>query len=177
MTRVGEIYRSSMVKTIKDNISENQSVFLFNYSKLSSPKISELRKDLKKAGASVHVTKNKLARLALKELKQEPLADRIKGQTAFVWSSDDAVAISKILMKFSNEIETFNVRGGIVENSLLAVEDVKTLSELPPREVLLAQLLGILQAPVSRLLGAFNAKSRELLSILKQYSEKKGGNE
>ena len=177
MTRVGEIYRSSMVKTIKDSVSDNKSVFVFSYSKLSSPKFSELRKDLRKAGASVRVTKSALARLALKELKQEPLAEKIEGQTAFVWSSDDAIAISKILMKFSKEIETLKVRGGILDESLLAVEDIKTLSELPSREVLLAQLLGILQAPVSRLLGAFNAKSRELLSILKQYSEKKGGNE
>jgi large subunit ribosomal protein L10 len=176
MTRVGQIYRDSLVKTIKNNISENKSVFLLSYTKLSSPKISELRKDLKKVGASVHVAKNQLARLALKELNREPLAEKVEGQTAFVWSSDDAVAISKVLMKFTKEIETLKVRGGILDDGLLADKDVKTLSELPSREVLLAQLLGILQAPISRLLGAFNAKSQDLLSILKQYSEKKGGN-
>lgn len=177
MKRVGEIYRDSLVKTIKKNVGDHDNIFLLSYSKLSSPQISELRKNLKKAGASVHVTKNALARLALKELNQEPLAEKIKGQTAFVWSPEDSSAISKILVKFAGDIATFNIQGGLLSNRLLEQKDIKQLSELPSREVLLAKLLGTIQAPVTRIMGAFNAKSRELLSIMKQLSEKKGGNQ
>jgi len=84
MKRVGVVYREAFVKNIRDHISENKSVFLLGYTKVSSPQISELRKDLKKAGAEVFVSKNALARIALKELHQEPLAEHVSGQTAFV---------------------------------------------------------------------------------------------
>jgi len=177
MKRVGEIYRDSLVKTIKSHVSENENVFLLSYTKLSSSQIGELRKNLKKAGASVHVTKNALARLALKELQQEPLAEKIKGQTAFVWSSEDSSAISKILVKFSDDIATFSVQGGLLNNRILEQKDIKQLSELPSREVLLSKLLGTIQAPVTQIMGALNAKSRELLSIMKQLGEKRGGNQ
>jgi large subunit ribosomal protein L10 len=119
MKRVGQIYRETLIKTIRNRIDENKNIFVLSYTKLSSPRVSELRKDLKRAGASVFVSRNSLARLALKELKQEPLAERLNGQTAFVWSDADAAEISKILVKFAKECKTFAVSGGLLEGSLL----------------------------------------------------------
>ncbi|HLF17472.1 MAG TPA: 50S ribosomal protein L10 [Candidatus Omnitrophota bacterium] len=177
MKRVGQIYREALIKTVRDRINANKSIFVLSYTKLSSPRVSELRKDLKKAGANVFVSRNSLARIALKELKQEPLAERLSGQTAFVWSDADAAAISKILVKFAKECKTFAVQGGLLEGNLLDQAQVQRFSELPSREVLLAQLLGTIQAPLTRLAGVLNAKSREILSILKQLSEQKGGNQ
>ena len=177
MKRVGVVYREAFVKNIRDHISENKSVFLLGYTKVSSPQISELRKDLKKAGAEVFVSKNALARIALKELHQEPLAEHVSGQTAFVWTAADSAAVSKILVKFAKDRKTVAVKGGVLEGKLLSESDVHRLSELPSREVLLSQLLGTIQAPLTRFAGALNAKSRDLLSILKQLGEKKGGNQ
>jgi len=177
MKRVGVIYREGFVKNIKEHISENKGVFLLSYTKLSSPQISDLRKDLRKAGADVFVSKNALARIALKEVEQEPLAEKISGQTAFVWTAADSAAISKILVKFAKDMKSVAVQGGILDGKLLTEGDVQRLSELPSREVLLSQLLGTIQAPLTRFAGALNAKSRDLLSILKQLGEKKGGNQ
>jgi len=177
MTRVGQLYRETLVNHIKEGVDENSNVFLISYSKVSSVQASELRKDLKKIGADVYVSKNSVAQIALKELEQKELAERIDGQTAFVWSTADSVAVSKILVKFSEDIKTVTVQGGLLDGRLIEEADVIKLSSLPSREVLLAQLLGTIQAPLTRLAGALNAKSRELLSILKQLSEKQGGNE
>ncbi len=176
MKRVGQVYREKLVNRIEDALENNKSVFLLNYSQLSGAKMNDLRKNLKSAGADVYVSRNAIARLALKNLKQESLADRVNGQTAFIWTRSDAVAIAKILVKFVEGCESATVPGGLVEGQILEQHDVKKFSKLPSREILLAMLLGTIQSPVSRLAGVLNAKSRELLSILKQLSEKTGGN-
>jgi large subunit ribosomal protein L10 len=176
MKRVGQIYRSEFNNRIKDGIENNESIFILSFSNLSSKTLSTLRKSLQKSGASMFVSKNSIAQNALKELKYDPLVDRVSKQTAFIWSNADSAAVSKVLIDFSKDLEHVSVRGGLLDGRILVDSDVKRLSELPSREVLLATLLGTIQAPVSRLMGALNAKSRELLSILKQYSEKKGGN-
>lgn len=174
--KVGKVLRSSLLKGIKDGVQNNQAVFLMSYTKLSSSKMDGLRKNLHKVGASLHVPKNRVAKIALKELKNDQLADTIKGQTAFIWTSSDAVTVAKALVKFVEQFETVKLNGGLLDGALLEKGDIKRLSDLPAKEVLQAKLLGLLNAPASRLLNALNAKSRDLLSILKQYSEKKGGN-
>jgi len=176
MKRVGQMFREQLTSNIKTGIDGSSSVFLLSYSNLSGAQINELRKNLKQAGADVFVSKNSVARIALKDLKHEGLAEHITEQTAFVWGNTDSVEISKVLMHFSKDLKQFSVQGGLLEGRMIEKQDVLKLSELPSREVLLAQLLSTIQAPISRLMGAMNAKSRDLLSILKQYSEQKGGN-
>lgn len=175
-TKVGQIYRSGLANRIKEGVEKNSNVFLLSYTRLSAPQLNDIRKVLKKAGADVCVSKNAIAQLALKELKHDKLAQRISGQTAFVLTNKDSAAISKILIKFTKDLENLKLQGGLLEGKVLEKDDIKVLSELPSREVLLAMLLGTLQSPLARLAGALNAKTQELLSILKQLSEKKGGN-
>ncbi|MBF0532128.1 MAG: 50S ribosomal protein L10 [Candidatus Omnitrophica bacterium] len=174
MKRVGQIFRDFLVNRVKRGL-DYKTVFVLNYTKLSTKKLTDLRKVLKRSGADVFVSKNTIAALALREMGYEKLADRISNQTAFVQTNGDSVAVSKILIQFEKDSESVKVQGGLLEGKVLVKEDVKRLSELPPREVLLSQLLGTIQAPLSRLAGALNAKTRDLLSILKQLSEKKGG--
>lgn len=175
MTRVGEIFRDSLVKRLRKGLDSNANAFIVNYSRMAGPKINDFRKSLKKAGASVIVSKNSIARIALKDIQQESLTTDLSDQTAFVLSNGDSAEISKILVKFSKDFENLKVKGGLLEGRALKGDDVKRLAELPSRPVLQAQLLGIIQAPISRLMNAMNAKSRDLLSILKQLSEKRGG--
>jgi large subunit ribosomal protein L10 len=138
--------------------------------------MSDLRKNLYRTGASVCVAKNSVARLALKEIEQEELAGKISGQTALVWGGADSSEVSKILIDFIKESENISVCGGLLQGKFIEKGDVKKLSELPSREVLLSMLLSTIQAPLTRLAGALNAKTRDLVSVLKQLSEKKGGN-
>jgi len=176
MKRVGQLFREKLVNEIKDGFNNHSSIFLLSYSQLSGQDINDFRKNLNKAGANVCASKNTIARLALKDVRQESLAEKISGQTAFVWSNEDSAAVSKILIDFEKEFEGVIVQGGLLDGKILDQSDIKRLSDLPSREVLLSQLLGTIQAPLTRLIGAFNAKSRDLLSILKQLGEQKGGN-
>ena len=75
------------------------------------------------------------------------------------------------------DFETVIVQGGLLQGKLIEQADIKKLSELPSRDVLLSMLLSAIQSPLTRLAGALNAKTRDLVSVLKQLSEKKGGNE
>ena len=176
MTRVGQVYRGKLKDNLRQAVSDNQNVFILSYTRLSAPRISDLRRTLKKAGAQVFVSKNSLARIALKDLKHDTLAERVIGQTAFIWTNKDSAEISKILVKFAKEAgESAKLKGGLVSAQVIAEGDIKRLSELPSREVLLSQLLATIQAPLTRLAYVLNAKSIDVLSILKQLSEKKGG--
>jgi large subunit ribosomal protein L10 len=173
MKTVGQIYRNGLAEQIKEGVSDNSSVFLVSYSKLPGTLMNSFRKDLKAAGADVCVSKNRVAKIVLKELGYDDLGGCIEGQTAFVWGSTDSVEISKALVDFTKECEDVIVKGGLLDAKILTEADVKRLSELPSKNVLRSQLLSVISAPITRVLGAMNAKSRDLLSILKQLSEQK----
>lgn len=176
MEKVGRIFRKGLLKNVKQGFADNQGTFIISCSALTATQTDMLRKSMKDLNVKVLVSKNRIARLALKELEYEKLADNISGQTAFAWTNNDASAVSKALVKFAADYEGVQIRGGVLDGAVLYQHDVKKLADLPAKEVLQAQLLGTIIAPLTRLAGALNAKSRDLLSILKQLSEKKGGN-
>ena len=173
--RVGELYRQKIAASVKDGITKNSSAFVVSFTGISGAKMNTLRKDLRRKKADVLVAKTSVARIAFKEAKFQTLADRMEGETAFVLSDADASEISKILVKFAKDYEGFVVKGGVLDGNLLDPNQIKTLSELPPREVLLSMLLGTLLAPMSSFVRVLSAAPRDLLTVLKQKSEK-GGN-
>ena len=143
--------------------SESSESFLLGYSALSSSQMDNLRK-LVTGWRSDECPQKSHRQLAFKELHHEKLADQITGQTAFVWSSADAVVISKTLVKFSKSIRMLS-SGGLLDGVFLEKPDVKRLSDLPAKEVLQARLLQVILSPLTSLAGALNAKTRDLLSI------------
>ncbi len=172
--KVGQLYRKRIAGTVQDGVTKRSNTFLVTWKAISSSQMDSLRKNLKRKKADVLVSKTSIARLALKNSQYEELANRINGQMAFVFTEADASEICKVLVKFAKDYEGFVVQGGLLNGSLLTPEQVKTLSELPSREVLLATLLGTFLAPMSNLVGVLSATPRNFLSILKQKSEKGG---
>ena len=168
MMKVGALYRQRMVDSVKEGVSKKSSTFVVSYRGISSAKMNVLRKDLKRKKAEVLVSKTSVALIALKEAKCEDLAGRIEGQMALILSNADASEVSKVLVKFAQDYAGFIVRGGMLDGAFLTDDQVRTLSCLPSREVLLAKFLGTLSAPVTRFAGALNGKTRDLISILKQ---------
>ena len=172
MIKVGTLYRQKMASSVKEGVEKKSSTFVVSYRGISSAKMNILRKDLRRKKAEVLVSKTSVTRIALKEVNQASLADTIDGQTALILSNSDASEVSKVLVNFAKSYEGFTVKGGVLDGAFLSQEEVNTLSSLPSREVLLAKLLGTMIAPVSRFEGALNGKTRDLMSILKQKSEK-----
>lgn len=175
--KVGRIFRERLVSDIKEGFENNTSIFFLSYSSVSATQMDSLRKDLKQLGTQVYVSKNRIAKIALEELNFKKLAEDIDGQTAFAWSNEDSVEISKVLMKFSKDAKTVSIYGGLLDGAILNKDDIKRLSDLPAKNVLQAQVLQVMLSPLTRLATILNSKTRDLLSILKQLSEKKeGGN-
>ncbi len=175
MKKVGHIIRESVSQNIKDRIGKRSNLFLISYTRVSSAKMDNFRKILRRAGANVYVSRNSIARRTLKDLNFEQLAEKINGQTAFVWSDKDSVEVSKALVKFAKDCDGVVVQGGLLDGNFLANTDVQRLSDLPSREILLTMLLGTLQSPLVKLVGVLNGKTMELIYLLKQLSEQKGG--
>ncbi len=173
--KVGQLYRQRIADTVQGGVTKKSNTFVVSWRGISSSKMDSLRKDLKRKKADVLISKTSIARIALKNSNYEDLAKCLNGQIAFVLSDADASEVSKILVKFATDCEGFTVQGGLFNGDILSPAQVKTLSDLPSREVLLAKFVGVLQAPVTRFAGALNAKTRDFVSILKQKSEK-GGN-
>ena len=176
MKRIGRAFRENLVNRVKDGIGQNGCIFVVSYSQVPASQINDFRKRLKAAGADVYVSKNSIAQIALKDLNQSALAEKITGQMAFVWSQADSAEVAKALVKFAKECENIKIRGGLLDGKILEKDQIVQLSELPSRQVLLTMLLSAIQSPLTRLAGALSGKTQELLSILKQLSEKKGGN-
>ena len=174
LMKVGTLYRQRMASSVKEGVAKKSSTFVVSYRGISSAKMNILRKDLRRKKAEVLVSKTSVARIALKEANQENLANSIEGQMALILSNADASEVSKVLVNFAKSYEGFVVRGGVLDGAFLTEAEVKTLSDLPPREVLLAKFLGTISASLSRFAGALNGKTRDLISILKQKSEKGG---
>ena len=175
MKKVGLLIREGIINRISKGVKERQNTFLISYSKVSSPEMSHFRKALTQAGAEMYVSKNRIAQKALRNLDIPELSDKVENQIGFVWSDKDSVEVAKVLVKFAKDFEGLNVQGGILEGKTVAESEVKRLSDLPSREALLTMLAQTIQAPLTRLLGALTGKTRDLISILKQLSEKTGG--
>lgn len=176
MIKVGKAYRDKMVKTIKDGVEKSNACVVVNYQKISSGDLSSLRKNLSKKKAKMCASRNALVKVALKGTEYTSLTDGLSGQTAVIFTSADAAEIAKVLVEFAKKNETFVFCGGILDKNLIRKEDIKKIADLPAKEVLIAQLLGTLQAPVTRLARALNGKTTDLILILKQLSEKREGN-
>ena len=176
MKTVGRIIREDLIEEIKRNFSDKGTTFVIRYSKISGPQMNNLRKELKTVKAKVFVSRNNLAAIALKQLKYENLIDRLEGQTAFIWTEEDAGEVSKALVKFAKELAGIRIHGGVLDGAILEKADIERLSGLPAKDVLRSQLLQVMLSPMTRLAYVLNAKTQDLLSILKQLSEKKGGN-
>ncbi len=172
--KIGQIFRQKMSSSISEGVKTQGTTFVVSFRGISSAKMNVLRKDLKRKKADVHVAKTSVSRIALKEAKFETLSGYVSGQTALVLSNSDASEVSKILVKFAKDYEGFVVQGGVLNGDVLNPDQIKTLSDLPSREVLLAKLMGTMNAPLVRFASGLNAKTRDFMSILKQKSEKGG---
>jgi large subunit ribosomal protein L10 len=157
-------------------VEKSSTCVVVNYQKVSSSDLSSLRKTLRQKKAKMCSSRNSLVKVAFKGTDYASLAEGLSGQTAVIFTSADPADIAKVLVAFAKKNENFVFCGGVLDKSLLRKEDIKRISDLPAKEVLIAQLLGTLQSPMTRLARALNGKTTELILILKQLSEKRGGN-
>ncbi len=127
--------------------------------------ITELRKRLGKAGAEIHVVKNSIFRLAAKEAGVAELNGSLAGQVAVVTGQKDISAAAKVVKNFNAEFEKLKIRFGYLNNNRLEASDLIALADLPSIEVLRGKLLGVLQAPATKLVVLLNTPASQLARV------------
>jgi large subunit ribosomal protein L10 len=148
-------------------------VVLVDYQGMNVAQSTRLRARSRESGVEFVVAKNTLARRAADAVGVESLSELLEGPTAMAFS-EDPVAGAKLMAEFSDEVESFEVKGGLLDGGrVMGAQDVVALSRLPGREQLLAQLLGAIQAPIAGLATVLNAPLRNLAIVLNQVAEQK----
>ena len=151
----------------------SSSVVLVDYQGMNVSQSTRLRARSRESGVDFVVAKNTLAQRAARVADVEGLEEFLVGPTAIAFS-EDPVAGAKLMAEFSDEIDTFKVKGGLLEGGrVMGAEDVVALSRLPGREQLIAQVVGGIQSPIAGLVNVLNGTIRNLAVVLNQVAEQK----
>jgi large subunit ribosomal protein L10 len=132
--------------------------------------MTALRGEMRKEGARFHVTKNRLAKIALKGTQFESLNDAFKGPTAVAVSADP-VAAAKVVVDYANKNEKLVIVGGALGDKLLNVDEVKALAKLPSLDELRGKIVGLLQAPAGKIVGVLSAPAGQLARVFGAYAK------
>ena len=164
--------KSQNVEEIKEKISKAQSVVVVDYRGLNVEQLTELRSRYRKAGVEYKVYKNTMMRFAFKDSGLEEFNEFLKGPSAIAFGYDDPVQAAKITSDFAKENNKLEIKAGIVDGKVIDVNGVKDLADLPPREVLIAQVLGGFNAPIQGFANVLQGTIRSLAIVLNAIQEK-----
>jgi large subunit ribosomal protein L10 len=145
-----------------------------NYQGLKVGPLTELRKRLNKTGAELHIVKNSIFRLAAKEAGLGDLGVALIGQLGVVTGQKDISAAAKVVKTFAAEFEKPKIKFGFLNSQRLEDREILALADLPSLEVLRGQLLGVFQAPATKLVRLLNTPASQLARVLQAKAEKAG---
>lgn len=143
--------KKQVVSEIREKLERAQSVVLVDYRGLTVESVTELRNKYREAGVEYKVYKNTLMRFAFNELGIKEFDEHLNGPSAIALSYDDAVASARVTNDFAKTNKNLEIKAGMAEGNFMDVEEVKALAQIPPRDVLLGQLAGVLQANIKNL--------------------------
>ena len=169
--------KKAIVADLKEKLTTSKGAVLTSYKGLTVAQDTELRRALREAGVDYHVVKNTMMRIAAKDAGLDALAEHLEGTTALA-TSEDAVAPAKVIVKFIKDnkledTEVLTIKVGLVEGKVIDVNEVKALAALPSREVLIAKLLGSMQAPISGTVGVLSGIIRNAVYVFEAVRKQK----
>ncbi|MDR2006319.1 MAG: 50S ribosomal protein L10 [Acidaminococcales bacterium] len=167
--------KQAQVAKIKEYLATAKGAVLADYRSITVAQDTDLRRKAREAGVQYQVLKNTLTRIAAKEAGIAGLDEYLEGLTAMAWSTTDAVAPAKLLSDFikDNKLKSYEIKAGVVDGRTIDANGVKQLASLPPREVLIAKLLGSMQAPISGLVNVLQGSLRNFVYALNAIKERK----
>ncbi len=164
--------KEQLIADYVDKLSRSNAVFLTDYRGLSVSEMETLRAKIREAGGGYSIVKNTLAARALEAANLPVPEDMLKGPMAIGFVYEDIPAVAKVLTDFAKDTEILQVKGGIMEGNVLSPKQISSLASMPPREVVLAQLLGLIQQPGNSVAGVINAVGNKLAATVKAYADK-----
>jgi len=163
--------KQELVASLHEVFSKTSVVVVAHYSGLTVAQMQTLRKQMKQAGARVQVAKNRLAQIALKGTDVASVGALLKGP-ALIAYSDDPVAAPKVAVAFAKDYEKFVLLGGAMGKTALDVDGVKALATMPSLDELRAKIVGLIQAPATKLAQLTTAPAAKLARVVGAYAAK-----
>ncbi len=170
--------KADIVKDLQQRVEGSRISILTDFTGLTVEDMTRLRRQLKEAQGELKVVKNTLLQRATGgESPLAPLTRDLAGPNALTLGFADPVAVTKVLIKFAQDKPQLQIKAGLLGDRLLSAKDLEALSKLPPREVLLSQLLGVLNQVPAALVTVLAGVVRNLMNVLTALKDKKGGAE
>jgi large subunit ribosomal protein L10 len=163
--------KRELVATLSGVLNETSVVVVAHYAGLTVAQMSALRRQMRQAGASLRVAKNRLVRIALDGTDVASIAPLLKGPTVLAYSTDP-VAAAKVAVDFARTNDKFVILGGALGANALNPDGVKALASMPSLDELRARLVGVLMAPATKVAQIASAPAAQLARVLKAYAEK-----
>jgi large subunit ribosomal protein L10 len=166
------------IAELSQKFSDAKTAFLVDFKGMNVEQVTTLRKKLFTLKSEMRVVRNTLAKRALQNhpAKEKALSDSLVGTNAVIFIFGDAAASAKQLTEFAKEVEALDVKVGVMDGQVLDKDTIKYLATLPPMEVLRAQLLGTLAAPMQKFVSTLAAPATNFVCLLKAYENKQSGN-
>ena len=166
--------KASIVTDLSDKLKHSPFVLVTDYQHMKVADFTELRNRLLPVGAEMHVVKNNFLKRAMAGSGFPDVSEQLVGQTAVVTGENDVAPVAKIFKTFATEFKIAALKIGFVDRAVLSTAELETLAELPPREILQAQLLGLLLSPATRLVRLLNEPGAALARLLNAKAQKEG---
>ena len=163
----------AMIAEIKTTMQSAKGLVLADFRGIKVAQDTKLRRKMREAGVEYSVIKNNMASIAAKEAGIEGLDNYLKGPLAMVSSKNDPVAPAKLISEFIKDNRIMEIKGGLVEGKVIDADAVKALANLPPREVLIARLLGSMQSPITGFVNVLQGNIRNLVYALDAVRQQK----
>jgi len=159
--------KAQIIDNLQEILSTCSVGILADYRGLSAPEMTKLRRSLRELGIEYKVIKNTLARFAAERAGRNELISFFNGPTSIAFSYGEITGPAKALAEYISTLkEAIRIKGGFLSDRLLTAKDVMALSTLPPREVLLAKIVGGMQSPIIILLSHLAVPMRGLVNVL-----------
>ena len=163
--------KQELVKSYAEEFSRSRAAFLTDYRGLPVIELNRLRNKMREAGSGYHVVKNRLVKLALREAGLPVPEELLQGPTAIGFCYEDVIAPAKVLTEYARESKVLTIKGGFLGERVIDVQAISSLADLPPRDVLLAQVLSGIQSPIAGLVNVLSGTLRGLVTVLKAHAD------
>ena len=166
--------RQKAIEKLEKVLSDANGIYLTDYSGIDVSKITKLRRGMRESGAKYLVVKNKLAQIALERCGKAELVGHLKGPVGVAVAGEDTIGPARVIKDFKKEFkELLGLKVAYIDGALFNESQAAALADLPSREVLLAQLLSVMQAPIANFAGTLNGIFTKLLGTIEAVRTKK----
>jgi large subunit ribosomal protein L10 len=166
--------KTAVVDKLSGTFKKATIALVSEYRGMTVAETTEVRRKLRAVRGELKVAKNTLIRRAIKDTGYSSLEDKLGGPVGLIISTEDPVELAKTVIGFKDLGDKFKLRGGVFDGKAITIEEVQALATLPPREVILSQLLRVMQAPATNLVRLLNEPGSSLARLIDAVGRKNG---